>query len=215
VLGNLGENSYLSHQDKLPLKLFINDFDGNEYTEKIMTRTIDGRDMPVIMKRDMTKELPFLKKKVLKHHDYAIKSIQELFDADKIKKAKLLTANTFRSCFAINDGKGNYTLKDLPIDVQLSSVCASSIVDVNGDKLPDIVLGGNNFTFLPQYGRLDASRGNLLLNKGNMNFETIKYPSSGLDIRGQIKDIQPLIYNKKQHLIIAVNNEKPRLMRVG
>jgi enediyne biosynthesis protein E4 len=215
VLGNLGENSYLSHQDKLPLKLFINDFDGNEYTEKIMTRTIDGRDMPVIMKRDMTKELPFLKKKVLKHHDYAIKSIQELFDADKIKKAKLLTANTFRSCFAINDGKGNYTLKDLPIDVQLSSVCASSIVDVNGDNLLDIVLGGNNFTFLPQYGRLDASRGNLLLNKGNMSFEIIKYPSSGLDIRGQIKDIQPLIYNKKNYLIIAVNNEKPRLMRVG
>ena len=156
-----------------------------------------------------------MKKKVLKHHDYALKSVQDLFDADKIKKARLLTADCFRSCIAINDGKGHYTLKDLPYDVQLSSVCASSIIDVNGDKLPDIVLGGNNFNFLPQYGRLDASRGNVLINKGNLNFECVRTAQSGLSIRGQIKDIQPLVFNKKNYVLIAVTNEKPRLMKIN
>ena len=215
VLGNLGDNSYLTHQDKLPLKMWVNDFDGNDYKEKILSRSIDGRDMPIIMKRDMIKELPALKKQVLKHHDYATKSVQDLFGSDKLSKALFREASYFRSCIAINDGKGNFAIKDLPFDAQLSSVCATAIIDINGDKLPDLVTGGNNFTFLPQYGRLDASRSDVFINKGNMNFEVVKYPQNGLNIIGQIKDIKPIVIKNNNYLLFGINNEKPRLVKIG
>jgi enediyne biosynthesis protein E4 len=116
---------------------------------------------------------------------------------------------------AINDGKGNFTIQELPIDVQLSSMNASLICDVNHDNKPDIIMGGNNFNCQPQYGRMDASRGELLINKGNMQFETVKYPRNGLNISGMIRDIKPLKIKGNDYVLIAVNNEKPKLLRVS
>ena len=42
IIGNMGENGYLKPTPKAPVKLWINDFDGNESIDKILTRTIDG-----------------------------------------------------------------------------------------------------------------------------------------------------------------------------
>jgi hypothetical protein len=54
--------------------------------------------------------------------------------------------------------------------VQLSSVNAIACTDINGDGFPDLILGGNEFGFLPQFGRLDASFGDILLGDGKGNF---------------------------------------------
>ena len=215
ILGNTGDNCYLADRNDPPVKLWINDFDDNGYPEKIMSYTVNGRDLPVNMKRDMVKEMPILKKQVLKHHDYAKKSIQELFSSDKIKKATVKQVDYFRSVIAINDGKGNFTLQELPLSTQLSSVCSIHVCDINNDGKPDIVLGGNNFNFLPQYGRVDASYGEVLLNKGSMNFESVEFPQSGLFIKGMIRDIKQLKIKGLDYLMIAVNNEKVRLLKLN
>ena len=215
ILGNTGENCYLADRNDPPIKLWINDFDDNGYIEKLMSYSVNGKDLPVNMKRDMVKEMPILKKEVLRHHDYAKKSIQELLPSDKIKKATVKQVDYFKSVIAINDGKGNFTLQELPLSTQLSSVCAAYICDMNNDGKPDIILGGNNFNFLPQYGRIDGGYGEVLLNKGNMNFEPIRFPESGLFIKGMIKDIKPLKIKGLDYLMIAVNNEKVRLLQVN
>ena len=215
VLGNTGENCYLADRNDPPIKLWMNDFDGNGYMEKILSYTINGKDFPVIMKRDMVKEMPILKKNVLKHHDYAKKTIQELFPTDKIKSAQVKQIDYFKSVIAINDGKGNFTLKEMPLETQLSSVCAIYVGDINGDNKLDIITGGNNFNFLPQFGRIDGSYGEVLLNKGNMDFEAVRFPRSGLFIKGMIRDIKPLKIKGLDYLMIAVNNEKVRLLQVN
>jgi hypothetical protein len=53
IIGNMGENGYLKPTPAAPVKLWINDFDGNESIDKILTRTIDGKDVPVFMKGEM------------------------------------------------------------------------------------------------------------------------------------------------------------------
>ncbi len=63
VLGNIGENFYLRPDSTHPVKLWINDFDQNGITDKVLTRTLDGRDMPVFLKRDMEDQIPSLKNK--------------------------------------------------------------------------------------------------------------------------------------------------------
>ena len=141
--------------------------------------------------------------------------MEDLFTKSKLDKSKKLEANYFKSIIAINDGKGNFTVQELPLDIQLSCMNASLICDVNHDNKPDIIMGGNNFNCAPQYGRMDASHGELLINKGNMQFETIKYPQSGLNISGQIKDIKPLTIKGINYVLIAINNEKPQLLRLS
>ena len=211
VLGNTGENCYLADRNDPPIKLWLNDFDSNGYLDKVLSYSINGKDFPVIMKRDMVKEMPILKKDVLKHHDYAKKTIQELFPKDKIKSAQVKQVDYFKSVIAINDGKGNFTLKDMPLETQLSSVCAVYVGDINGDGKPDIITGGNNFNFLPQFGRIDGSYGEVLLNKGNMDFEAVRFPRSGLFIKGMMRDIKPLKIKGLDYLMVAVNGEKVRL----
>ncbi len=214
VLGSAGENSYLTTPRFQPIKLWISDFDGNEALDKVLSRTVDGKDVPVSMKKDVVDGMPFLKKQILKHKDYATKTMEDLFTKAKLDKARKLEANYFKSVIAINDGKGNFTIQELPLDIQLSAMNASLICDVNKDNKPDIIMGGNNYNCPPQFGRMDASRGELLINKGNMQFETVKFPQSGLNISGVIKDIKPLKIRGNDYILIAVNNDKPRLLRL-
>jgi enediyne biosynthesis protein E4 len=214
ILGNIGENCYLADRGDVPLKLWINDFDDNGYVEKFMTYSVNGKDLPINMKRDMVKELPMLKKQVLKHHDFANKAFTELFPKEKINKTLIKEVNYFKSVIAINDGKGNFTVQELPKEIQLSSMCTSYVTDVNKDGKPDIIMGGNHFAYLPQYGRNDASYGEILLNKGNAQFEAIKNIQSGLMISGMNKDIKPLKIKGLDYVLIAINNQKPRLYKM-
>ncbi len=47
VLGNLGGNFYLKPDSAHPVKLWINSFSQSMIPEKIITRTIDKKDVPV------------------------------------------------------------------------------------------------------------------------------------------------------------------------
>jgi enediyne biosynthesis protein E4 len=213
ILGNVGENCYLADRGDAPLKMWINDFDDNGYIEKFMTYSINGKDLPVNMKRDMIKEIPMLKKQVLKHHDFAKKEFSALFSKEKIRKTDIKQVDFFKSVIAINDGKGNFTLQELPKEVQLSSMCTSFVTDMNKDGKPDIIMGGNHFAYLPQYGRNDASYGEVLINKGNAQFEVMKNITSGLCIKGMLKDIKPLKIKGLDHILMAINNEKPQIYK--
>jgi hypothetical protein len=191
VLGNIGENFYLRPDEKNPVKLWINDFDGNSTVEQFLTRTIEGKDMPVFLKREITDQFPGLKKQNLKHSDYARKTIQDLFGTEVISKSAVKQFNYCQSIIAINDGKGRFSIQPLPVMTQLSSINAIEAIDLNHDNKPDLVMGGNLFGFPPQFGRLDASYGQVLMNKGHGQFDWVESRRSGLSLRGEIKDIRP------------------------
>ncbi len=209
VLGNIGENFYLRPDADHPVKLWLNDFDGNGSAEQFLTRGIGGRDMPVFLKREITDQFPGLKKENLKHSDYATKSIQDLFGREVIAGSKQEMFNYCSSVVAINEGGGRFRVQRLPYMVQLSSVNAVCATDVNGDGRSDLVLGGNMFEFPPQFGRVDGSYGSVLLNDGRGDFKWVEPSASGLSLRGAIKDIRQLNINNKKILVIAQNNEKP------
>ena len=62
VLGNLGRNFYLKPDSSHPVKLWVNSFSQSMIPEKIITRTVDKKDVPVFLKRDLTDQIPTLKK---------------------------------------------------------------------------------------------------------------------------------------------------------
>ncbi|HSN09073.1 MAG TPA: FG-GAP-like repeat-containing protein, partial [Hanamia sp.] len=47
ILGNLGENFYLQPDSSNPVKLWIKDFDNNGTIDKVLSRTVGGKDVPV------------------------------------------------------------------------------------------------------------------------------------------------------------------------
>jgi hypothetical protein len=151
----------------------------------------------------------------LKHSDYAKKSIQDLFAKPVLEQATERLFNYASSVVAINEGGGVFKVKRLPVMVQLSSVNAVLPTDVNGDGKIDLVAGGNLFTFPPQFGRLDASYGHVLLGNGKGDFQWVEQRSSGLNIKGQIKDIQEFQTPQNHLLLITQNDGKPQMMKVN
>jgi hypothetical protein len=215
IFGNYGENFSLHTDADHPLKLWIADFDENSQLDKVLTKTIDGKDKPVFMKRDLQSQMPLLKKENLHHAEYAKKSIQELFTNDQLKKASVKTINTTTSIVAINKGNGNFDIKPLPVFAQLSSIKKMVVTDLNNDGFVDIITGGNEFGFQPQLGRLDANPGWILMNDGKGNFNVLNTKTSGIDLTGMTRDIVALPSKKQQQFLFLINNKMPVLYKLN
>ncbi|WP_341226241.1 VCBS repeat-containing protein [uncultured Arcticibacterium sp.] len=204
ILGNLGENFSLEISPNKPLKLWVADLDKNGTLDKVISKTIDGKDSPVFLKRDLTEQFPALKNTSLKHSEYAKKSVQDLFDMIENEEVEPMLFNFNKSIVAINDGKGYFSIKELPTEVQFSCVNDIGIIDIDKDGFQDIIVGGNSSQMIPQFGTLDACRGKILKNIGG---DTFKYISD-LKLSGQVRQILPL---ENRNMLILRNNETPKM----
>ena len=216
VFGNQGNNTAYKTSPENPIKMWINDFDDNGTLEQIMTRNYNGKDFPIHMKKELTGQLVSLKKQNLKASEYAEKSIDQLFSAEVIESSILKKSTISETVIAINEGNGVFSIKKLPARVQFSCVCGIVCSDVNNDGNIDIVMAGNNFEFRPQYSRLDANYGNVLLNNGNLDFKWQDYNTSGFVIKNEVKHLKQFKDSSgKTFIIAAINDEKPKLFSIN
>lgn len=215
IIGNVGENFYLQPNKKQPAKLFVNDFDKNGIKDKVVTYTVDGKDMPVVVKRELEEMVPSIKKHSLKHIEYAKKSIQEIFSPEDIKSAIVKDFDFSSSIIAINKGGGQFEIMALPVMAQLSSINAIEVADLNKDGKLDLILGGNHFDYQPQYERLDASFIEVFLQTSKMQFELMDPLQSGILLKGQMRDIKKINRLGKDHFIMLQNNDYPILFQLN
>ncbi|MGB6152294.1 MAG: VCBS repeat-containing protein [Pricia sp.] len=212
VIGNQGSNVPYKASVEHPMKIWINDYDNNGTLEQIVTQNFEGKDYPLHQKKELTAQIVSLKKQSLKASEYAKKTVSELFPKSVFKNTIVKQGNTMESVIAINEGGGKFSIKKLPARVQLSCVCGISCTDVDQDGNLDLIMGGNNFEFKPQYSRLDASYGHVLLGDGNLNFEWKDYENSGFFVREEIKHLKQFKdKDGKTFLIAAINDGMPRV----
>ncbi|SFR38846.1 Repeat domain-containing protein [Robiginitalea myxolifaciens] len=215
ILGNQGTNLHYKPSPGKPMKMWINDYDNNGTLEQVVTLTDSLGDYPLHQKKELTAQIVSLKKENLKASVYARRTIQELFPADIIGQSLVKEASMSTSVIAVNEGNGQFRIVPLPPRVQLSCICDISCTDLNADGNLDLVLGGNNFEFKPQYSRLDAGLGNVLLGDGSLNFEWQSFDRSGFSIREEVKYLRELRDNSGRRFILAaVNSAAPKLYEI-
>jgi hypothetical protein len=162
---------------------------------------------------ELQKQIPPLKKRFLKAEEFAKQDIHGIFSIEELSKSTVFECNYLSNCVYINEGNGKYTLKPLPTNAQLTSYRTSVPIDINGDKLPDLFLGGNFYENNVQMGRYDADFGCFLINKGKGDFEYANH--SGLQVRGQIRKISPINIKGETQYILGRNNEKIMLTKIA
>lgn len=212
VLGNQGTNTLYKASVTNPLKMWINDYDNNGTIEQIVTNNYNDGDYPIHMRKELTKQLAFLKKENLKATDYSKKTIQDLFSKEVMDQAIVKKVTISETVIAINEGQGQFTVRPLPSRIQLSCVCGITCSDVNQDGNMDLILAGNNFEFKPQFSRLDASYGNVLLGKGDLQFEWQSHDKSGFFVRDEVKHLSVFKdASGTEFFFAAINENKPKV----
>ena len=216
ILGNQGSNLHYKPGPGKPVRMWVNDFDNNGTLEQIVTLHDKGGDYPIHMKKELTGQLVSLKKENLKAAVYASRTIQELIPPEVVSRSIVKQASLSESVVLVNEGGMKFTVHRLPERVQLSCICGISCLDVNRDGNLDLVMAGNNYEFKPQFSRLDAGYGNVLLGDGKMGFTWQDYGTSGFFLKGEVKHLSTLRdKDGKTYLLAAVNEGKPRIFQVN
>jgi hypothetical protein len=211
LAGNLGLNSRLKANVEQPVKMYINDYDGNGRKEPLLTYYLNGKEALFPTKLEMEKQMPVIRKKYIYATDFAKASIGELVGEDKLKEAQVLSADYFQNAILVNDGKGNFEVKSLGYKAQWTPFYDAQIIDANGDKLPDVLIMGNFYNCNIQMGRYDSDFGTVLINRGNCNFtpELLK----GLQVKGQVKHLKNIKLKSGNAIVAARNDDKLVVIR--
>jgi len=132
--------------------------------------------------------------------------VDDIFNPESISEEFIYYINTTSSYVLWNE-QGTFRWEALPKEVQESPVKKMIIMDFNGDSYPDILLGGNDYTYDVSTGNYDASKGHLLISKGAAKgFEILGPKDTGFIIKGQVESL--LQTNGERPLIIVGINRK-------
>ena len=214
IVGNLGENTFFRASLSKPVQMYINDFDQNGRIEQVITRYNGEKSYPFSMKKDLTAQMPHLLKKYLKHSNYKEQTIEDIFSPTELETSFKYEVFENKSVILWND-KGRFILEELPMKAQFSPIYGIYAGDLDHDGNIDLVLGGNQYNAKPQTGIYSASFGTVLKSVGNRKFKVMDISESGLYVNGQVRDIKEIIIRGKEHLIVAVNNERLKIYEIN
>ncbi len=85
------------------------------------------------------------------------------------------------------------------------------VKDFDADVKLDLLLGGNFYAAKPEAGCYDASYCLFLKGDSKGNFKAVNDQQSGIQVKGQVRDIVELQTGKKSTLFFIMNNDKPKL----
>jgi hypothetical protein len=207
VAGNHGLNSRFKASPERPVTMWINDFDQNGSAEQIISVFHGEKSYPMALRNDMVMQMPFLKKKYLLFSEYAEQSVSDIFTPEQLQNTVKLEANNLQSAVFLNDGKGNFEMKPLPVEAQFAPVYAILAEDVDSDGKTDLVLGGNFYRSKPEVGIYDGSYGWFLKGDGKGSFAAQTPSQSGFFVKGEIRSLLNLKTKKSKLLLVGKNNQ--------
>ncbi len=209
VGGNHGLNTRLQASPAAPLVLHVNDFDRNGQAEQLLCFTEGSALYPWALKDDLVKQLPPLRKSLLRYDQYAGKSLSDIFPTELLARSSISKVEQLASMLYHYRPGGHFEEEPLPMEAQLAPIYAIAVADINQDGQLDLLLGGNQTIVKPEMGTQAASFGQLLLRQAAGGFLAPSPSESGLLLRGSVRSIRP--FGARQWLV-ARNGEQPLLV---
>ncbi len=213
VVGNMGLNTRLAASADKPLTLHINDFDRNGSIEQITCMYDGDKAVPIIMLKDLVKQLPGLRKKYIKYDSYKDKTMSDIFSTEALENMLTLEVKELASCLFINQGDGSFSKVLLPEQAQISQTYAIHATDTDKDGITDLILGGNQTRMKPELGINNASYGLTLRGLGDGSFKPLKAIESGIFVKGEVRQVESINTGGESLLIFVRNNDELKVFR--
>lgn len=206
LLGNWGWNNKFWSGKNGPVRLYVKDFDQNGRVDQLLSYTLNGKEYPFLAKDEAERSLPVLKKHYLRYDEFAGLEMKDAYYgfADQVKP---LEAERLGSALALGDGKGGFSLHDLPASLQLAPVFAFQKVR-SGKDGNVYALGGNFFDVIPYEGQYDAQP--LALFRVNGKAQVTTLPQADLaSLKDQVRDLKQLRSKGQQSILAVAGSNSP------
>jgi len=203
LAGNWGWNNKFWSGKNGPAKLYVSDYDKNGQTDQLLSYTINGDEYPFLAKDEVERPLPLLKKHYLLYSEYAGVPMKDVFYG-WIDTIKPLLCERLGSAVCYGDGKGIFSMKDLPAELQLAPIFSFQKVN-NAANVNMYISGGGFFDVIPYEGRYDAQPLALF---NTIKNNTVNYlPQSTLaEIKEQVRDLKWLKTAKHGEVLTVAGN---------
>lgn len=187
LLGNEGLNTFYRASPTEPIQMLAKDFNQDGKVDPIMGYFIQGKCVPALPRDALNQQMVQFRRKYALYADYAKVGFADLFSKKERADAQELQAKELRSCYAENQGNGQFVLQALPLLAQQSPIFGFLVKDIDGDGHLDALATGNFYANEGHMGRQDASRGVWLKGNGKGGFVVVPNAQSGLNIPGDAR----------------------------
>ncbi|MFN3848928.1 MAG: VCBS repeat-containing protein [Spirosomataceae bacterium] len=207
LAGNWGlNNKFCSNKDG-KIKLYSKDFDKNGKIDQLLSYSILGKEYPFLPKDEMEKPMPVLRKHYQLYTDYAGLEMKDAF-LGFVEQVTPLEAEKLSSVVCFGDGKGGFSIVDLPRNLQKSPIF--SFQNIGNGK---VVAVGNFYDSPPYEGRYDAQPMALFTVK-NTDLNYLHQPNL-YNFNKQARDIKQLrTINNQKIFVVAFNNDALEVLRM-
>lgn len=213
IAGNLGLNHRFTISGKYPIRAYAVDLDKNGFIDPVTTsywkdKKGEMQEYLVNYLDELAAQSPFFRKSFISYTDFSYAPAKDIIHQDTI--AYHVSVNTTRSYVLWNE-KGSFKWQELPEAVQTSPIKSMLIRDFNADGYPDVLLGGNDFTFDVSTGYYNGNKGIILLG-GAARFSVLPPSRSGILLDGQVES---LLYTAGDtaYVIAGINRRKAKVYR--
>ncbi|NNF35588.1 MAG: hypothetical protein HKN68_15890, partial [Saprospiraceae bacterium] len=218
MVGNLGKNHRFTVNENYPMRLYVLDLDKNGIIDPFMTSywpDENGKmtEYPVNYLDELSSQSSFFRETFEDYRSFSFASADQILSSlPGEEKSNFFLINTTSSYLIWNDN-GSFDFQELTDGLQISPITKTIVHDFNNDKYPDIIVGGNDYSYDISTGYYDANKGFVMLSNGAKQDFAILTPSeSGLLLQGQIGSLQ---YFEKDSLIIAgFNRDKTSVFQL-
>lgn len=212
IVGNLGDNNRFTASDKYPLNLYAIDLEMDGTIDPILTAYWPDKDgkmteYPVNYLDELSSQSNYFPVKFKDYATFSYASIQDILDEKLLERLEFqLLVNTTSSYILWNDN-GSFRWEKLPVPLQVSPIKKMIVEDFNGDLYPDILLGGNDYSYELGTGFYDANKGIILLNKGKRQgegkpvFDVLGPSQSGILLHGMLESL--IYFRGDTSLVVA------------
>ncbi len=205
LAGNWGWNNKFWAGKNGPVRMYVNDYDRNGKIEQLVSYTLGGVEYPFLAKDEVERPLPLLKKHYLYYSDYAGVPMKDVFYG-WIDTVRPMMAEVLGSAIAYGDGKGGFSLQEMPAPLQLAPVFSfREVKNEAGERM--WMAGGNFFNVIPYEGRYDAQPLALFSITDDNEVKYIQQPNLAA-IPGQIRFMKWVNMGKNGRVLaVARNND--------
>lgn len=212
IAGNHGRNSLFRAVSDRPVKMWVGDISGNGINEQIIAYQDNGNYYPTALRSEMIQAVPQLASRFPDYEQYAGTPVESLFTDTELEKTDVYEADVLESVIFWNRGDGRMEMEALPLRAQMAPMYAIEAADVNGDGLPEIMMGGNLYNVKPHIGPYDASRG-VVLTYRDGRLLSLNHEASGVNVPGETRNIVTVDVKGISHVIWARHGEKTLFYR--